>query len=304
MRLLLSRAILCAASTLLVVGCGGATVNTTVKVPPRIDLMTKPQQVLVVEQGFGGAVAAKMKERIASGKRHAIADESTVAAGNEPSVIVEGGVLKDRYDAERSAEEVQVERQCKKRSTKGKKGKQKCILWKNAYTYYVYSIAEHCENGVRVKVTSASDGAILEERDVVGRASSEQSERDEKPAALGAASLCATAMEKAMTIFSRSFNSYRKAVELRFQSVSSSSQVTSGIEVAKLGRLGRSKELFLEAIEAPDLSDEDRAWARYNLAVAHEALDEYAACLEQIDLASEVLGADDDLVAVRKACDG
>jgi len=287
----------------LISNCGTTKVKTSVKLPPRIKALRTPQTVYVTTKGFGRSVASTIRTAVGSGGVHSVLDDATVAAGNAPSVLVEGYTLSPQYGKKVESEKVKVPKKCVKRSKKGKKGKKKCIKWKAAYTYYVYTLRESCRHGVHAKLTDATSGSVLQEKDYAHLSTKEKRKKNKAPDAVGSSSLCALALSGAVSDLKKSFCKYRKSVVLVFADVSDSDDVGRGIEAAELGRISKSKELFLAGIEDAGLSDEDRAWTRYNLAVAHEALDEFADCLEQLEQAADVLGSDDKLKELRQKCD-
>jgi len=265
-----------------------------------VEKLREPQAVYIVEDNFPTGALDRIRTAVASGQKHRLLDRAMVGAGNQPAVIVEGRVLAPDYEKTQDSERVDVPKECVKRSTQGKK---ECIKWKAAYSYYVYTISETCTHGFHAKISDGSSAQVLQERDFVFSDSKEAKRKDKWPNVVGADVLCGNSFSAAVAEFQKSFVPYRKVVSLTFVDIDDCEDANRAIEAAELGNMERSKGLFLEAVKDAGLPEESRAWARYDLAVIYEALDEFPECLEQLDLASEVLGSDSKIIALKQSCE-
>lgn len=281
-------------------GCGTTKVDCSVKLPPRVEKLRTAQSVYVVEDNFHGNMLGRVRAAVSKGQMHKLLDSATVAAGNQPTVIVEGQILNPRYDKTQDSERVDVEKKCTKRSTKGKK---ECLKWEPAHSYHIYTIKESCTHGLHSKISDGSNAQLLQERDFLSTMLKEGSRKDKWPIPMGQDKLCGTAFAEALGEFQKSFVPYKKQVRLVFVDIDDSEDAKKAVEAAELGALDRSKGLFLEALKDTALPEESRAWARFNLAIVHEAMDEFADCAEQIDLASEILGSDSKVVELKNRCE-
>jgi hypothetical protein len=281
-------------------GCGTTRVDTSVRLPPRIEKLKDPQTVLVVDSNFSTGVLGTIRSVISSGQTHSVVDSGSASGGVVPGVIVEGQTLKPSYDIEKDQKKVNVKKRCTKRS---KEGKKPCIKWKPAYHYYVYYVSESCSAGIHAKITDGESGMLLLEEDFTGYSTRDVNRRDKWPSIDGPDKVCRRAFDYSMKDFQKAFLSYKKRVRLVFVDVDDSEDSERAIEAAELGLMDRSKKLFMEAVEDTSLTEEARAWARYNLAILHEAIDELSDCREQVVLASEILGSDSKVVSLKDRCD-
>lgn len=306
--------VLLAALGTVVAGCATRRVVTHATLPPRLKAMGTQQRVrLIPFTGPRGEEATRrLRSAITRGGFHTLVDrdheaqraqelERALAAGQAAelaSSAPEGATIlisgqTHAGDYERDIEESSV-RRCVRKNRKGKCTKMVDVP--------VYELSEVCRTTVRATIKSVEAGSVIFDQEFPGAEAVVRTEEGKKPAGVGAA-LCDAAFANAMEKLVHHVTPHQKQVSLDFRVISDPAGHTEkAMEAAKLSRLEQARTLLEKVVAEPTLSDEDRAWARYNLAVVLWALARFDECVRQTEMAQATLGADSDLVGLHHGC--
>lgn len=268
-------------------GCNRQLDFRLVIAPTNIEMRTS-QAILVL--GFGSGTTSNIRSSLLAGRLHSVVEESSAA---DATIILEGS-LKPEYVTDVRTDIVEVPKRCIKRgkAKKGRKGRP-CIRWQSASTYKRYTLTEKCDAVLKVKLTRVSDGAFLSETRFKGTNVIENSEKHKVPPQQGGKSVCKKATGKTLDKLAKWLSPHLKRVSFRFKN-SGSKAMQTPIRRLKAGDLNGAIVAFEQAIVDPQLAPKERAWLRYNFALAFEVQENWSLCVEQSELAAQVV--DDDQI--------
>jgi len=275
--------------------------------------MQTQQRILMAHFGGprGHAVARQLRSAVSRGHLHHLIDtqnqklveqefEKALASGSAASLaavaptgataILSGTTSQDDYSVERDSYSVT---KCTARNKKGK-----CT---RKIKVPVYTIKEKCGVAVSGRATRVADGAVLFDRTFNRAASNSDSKERENPPSRRK-EICDSAFSASVDALIAFVTPYTTNMRLDFHKVKGSDSTDKALEYVKMSKLDQARKILESTIGDASLSEEDRAWARYNLAVVQWATADFDGCIEQIGIAQETLGAESMLIDMETAC--
>ena len=270
-----------------VVGCSTTRIVTKTRLPARSHAMQAKQRVAVepFRGRHGDKVTRLLRAAVARGRHHTL-----VEAGGNPDVVISGKVADLAYTT--SVDQLEQKR-CVAKDKKGRCTKKTTIP--------IYTRAESCTAKVQGKLTRVADRSVILDRVFARDASDSQAQEKNKPGSQETM-LCATALEKAVGDLTAFATPYEATVALDFHDIDDDGTTKEAVEMARASRFSRARELLQSVVKTQPLSDEQQAWAHYNLATVLWAMGQFKQCLNELDTAQEVLSSDDSVSSLYRSC--
>lgn len=280
-------------AALLIGGCSSGKIYN-LKIPSGAQELRTKKALLIMPDGGNDALSGGLRAKVMKNRFHTL---STPETASEADYRVVGKLAKPNYTIERSQERQEVPRRCKKRNKE-----KKCISWQPASSYMLYQVKERCEARSTLLVEDLKTGGLVNEKTFRGVARASDVEKDAAAKEKGAA-LCQEAFKKMVPKAAGFLTPHNASVRISLESVPGTAHQRA-LKALEMGNLEKAIAQVENSVVSPGMSESDRAWARYNLAVLLQVAGDDQKCIESVEIAASELGAKSELTALSRRCRG